>query len=142
MIEMIFILNIFCSFFMCGLIWLVQLVHYPFFSRAERSQFTEHIRFHGMRISFVVLPVMIAELISSILLTFYAPSFQTIHLIGLIVVILIWLSTFLLQVPQHAKLTGGFDEHAIRKLVHTNWIRTILWSVKSALSLYILLSIF
>jgi hypothetical protein len=44
-------------------------------------------------------------------------------------------------VPQHAKLTGGFDEHAIRKLVHTNWIRTILWSVKSALSLYILLSI-
>ncbi len=138
---MIFILNIFCSFFMCGLIWLVQLVHYPFFSRAERSQFTEHIRFHGMRISFVVLPVMIAELISSILLTLYAPSFQTIHLIGLIVVILIWLSTFLLQVPQHAKLTVGFDEHAIRKLVHTNWIRTILWSVKSALSLYILLSI-
>lgn len=139
--ELIFILNIFASFFLCGLIWQVQLVHYPFFSRADRSKFTEHIRFHGVRISFIVLPVMIVELISSALLTLYATSFQTVHLTGLILVILIWMSTFLLQVPQHAKLTEGYDEKAIQRLVHTNWIRTILWSVKSGLALYLILGV-
>lgn len=138
MIELITILNIFCSFFLCGLIWQVQFVHYPFFLRADRSNFTEHIRFHGVRISFIVLPVMIAELISSVLLTLYAPTFQAIHLLGLMIVLLIWASTFLLQVPQHAKLTEGFDEQAILKLVRTNWIRTVLWSVKSGLALYLI----
>lgn len=141
MIESILLLNIFSSFFLCGLIWMVQIVHYPFFLRADRAQFTEHIRFHGFRIAFIVLPVMIAELISSFLLTLYAPSFQTLHLLGLIVVILVWLSTFLLQVPQHAKLIVAFDEKAILKLIHTNWIRTILWSMKSVLAVYLLASV-
>lgn len=141
MIESILLINIFSSFFLCGLIWLVQLVHYPFFLRADRTQFTEHIRFHGFRISFIVLPVMIAELISSLFLTLYSPDFQTIHLFGLIVVLLIWVSTFLLQVPQHAKLVVNFDEKAILKLIHTNWIRTILWSIKSGFALYLIASI-
>tara|TARA_R100001143_G_scaffold44720_1_gene40085 strand:+ start:2095 stop:2532 length:438 start_codon:yes stop_codon:yes gene_type:complete len=141
MIDSILLVNIFSSFFMCGVIWLVQLVHYPFFFRADRTQFTEHIRFHGFRISFIVLPVMTLELISSILLTIYAPDFQALHLIGLIVVLLIWVSTFLLQVPQHAKLVDKFDENAILKLVRTNWIRTILWSIKSGLALYLIASI-
>lgn len=138
MIQSILLLNTFSSIFLCGLIWMVQLVHYPFFLRADRTQFTDHIRFHGFRISFIVLPVMITELISSILLTLYATEFQTIHLLGLIVVIMIWVSTFLLQVPQHAKLIVAFDEKAIRKLVRTNWIRTILWSFKSVLALYLI----
>lgn len=142
MIESILLLNIFSTFFMCGVIWMVQIVHYPFFLRTDQTHFTEHIRFHGFRISFIVLPVMTAELISSLLLTLYSPDFQTLHLIGLIMVLLIWVSTFLLQVPQHTELVVNFDEKAIQKLIHTNWIRTILWSVKSGLAVYLIASIF
>lgn len=140
MIDSILLLNLFSSIFLCGLIWMVQFVHYPFFLRADRARFTEHIRFHGFRIAFIVLPVMIAELLSSILLTLYAAEFQTLHLLGLITVILIWVSTFLLQVPQHAKLIIAFDEKAILKLVRTNWIRTLLWSFKAGLALYLIAS--
>ena len=141
MIDTFLLINIFSSIFLCGLIWLVQLVHYPFFLRTDRTQFTEHIRFHGFRISFLVLPVMTAELITSILLSIYEPDFKNLHLLGLIVVLLIWASTFLLQVPQHAKLVVKFDEKAILKLVRTNWIRTVLWSFKAGLAFYLIASI-
>ena len=46
---------------------------------------------------------------------------------------IIWLSTFLLQVPAHQKLTSGFDERIHRRLVATNWLRTFAWTARSTL---------
>ena len=48
----------------------------------------------------------------------------------LMMLIGIWLSTFLLQVPAHEKLILKKDNQIIARLVKTNWIRTILWSLK------------
>jgi hypothetical protein len=58
--------------------------------------------------------------------------------IGLALLAGIWLSTFLLQVPQHNVLLQGFAEEAHRKLVITNWIRTVLWSCRGILVLWML----
>lgn len=57
-------------------------------------------------------------------------QWQMDYLIPLITVLLIWLSTFLIQVPLHNALGVEKDTEAIRRLVQTNWIRTILWTVK------------
>jgi hypothetical protein len=46
-------------------------------------------------------------------------------------VVIIWLSTFLLQVPIHKKLRSGKEDSHIKRLVATNWIRTIAWSLKA-----------
>jgi len=46
-------------------------------------------------------------------------------------VVIIWLSTFTLQVPIHRRLQTGKDDARIRRLVSTNWIRTIAWTVKA-----------
>lgn len=43
----------------------------------------------------------------------------------------VWLSTFLLQVPIHGKLSGVKDDVLIERLVKTNWIRTAAWSIKA-----------
>jgi hypothetical protein len=52
---------------------------------------------------------------------------------GLLAVVAIWLSTALLQVPCHNRLMLAFDRDAIRLLVLTNWIRTLLWTARGVL---------
>jgi hypothetical protein len=57
---------------------------------------------------------------------------------GLVAVGMIWASTVFLQVPCHNRLLSGFDLAAYQRLVSTNWIRTVLWSVRGAVLLCIL----
>ena len=46
----------------------------------------------------------------------------------------IWLSTFAVQVPCHARLASGFSPAAWRLLVRSNWLRTGMWSARLALA--------
>jgi hypothetical protein len=57
---------------------------------------------------------------------------------GLGLLLLIWISTILLQVPQHRRLQAGFDPAVHRRLVSTNWLRTIFWSARAAIALALL----
>lgn len=142
MLTLALIANIFCSFALFGLIWCVQLVHYPFFLRTDKTNFIDHIGFHKYRISIIVIPLMTLELATSGILTFQSHQFVGWNTFGFIVVILIWLVTFFVQVPLHNQLSDGYDDSTVRKLINTNWIRTFLWSVKSFSSLVVLFSLF
>lgn len=135
--DIIYLLNLCSSCFMAGLIWFVQVVHYPSFFdfRTDEAAFEAFHGNHLFRTGIVVIPMMLAELGTSITLSLSASPVPKINIIGLAVVSLIWLSTFLLQVPAHNKLQNGFDEKVIGRLINTNWIRTILWSTKALLSL-------
>jgi hypothetical protein len=50
----------------------------------------------------------------------------------------IWICTFAVQVPLHHRLAQGFDRAVIEVLIHGNWIRTILWSLRAGLMLWAL----
>jgi hypothetical protein len=54
-------------------------------------------------------------------------------LTGLALLAVVWASTWLVQVPCHTRLAGGFDAAAHGRLVATNWIRTVGWSARTAL---------
>lgn len=139
MTEIIFLINLASSLFLTGLIWMVQIVHYPFFRFANENRFDEAMKFHRFRISFLVVPVMLAELISSVWLSIYAVEFSELHQAGLFTVLLIWLVTFISQVPRHSNLANGYQPDQISKLVKSNWARTGLWTLKSFITLFILL---
>jgi hypothetical protein len=49
-----------------------------------------------------------------------------------------WLSTFLVQVPLHARLGTGFDAAAHRRLVLSNSLRTLAWTGRGVLALVML----
>lgn len=119
---------------MCGLIWFVQIVHYPLFSRIPAAAFPDYARLHSRMTAWIVVPVMLVELGTGILLALQPasaipPSLAWANLAG---ILLTWLSTFLLQVPMHRRLARRFDHADHRRLVLTNWIRTILWSIRFA----------
>ena len=136
--EVTLILNLFSSFFLCGLIWTVQLVHYPSFHGFEKETYHEWMSLHKSRISFIVLPVMLTELGSSILLAISETTYSVLHQTGLGIVVLIWLITFFVQVPLHEKLSAGYRQEIVQKLVFSNRWRTLLWSIKSILGMYLL----
>ncbi len=46
----------------------------------------------------------------------------------------VWASTAFVQVPVHERVSRSFDVGVVRKLVATNWIRTIAWTVRTLLA--------
>ena len=54
------------SAFNTGLIWIVQLVHYPGFLRISPETYTSYQQFHMRAISFIVAPSMVLELVLTI----------------------------------------------------------------------------
>ena len=50
--------------FMVGVIWYVQLVHYPMFNEYDKSRFSRIHNRHQVLTTFVVGPMMLLEVIS------------------------------------------------------------------------------
>lgn len=125
---------------MVGLIWLIQIVHYPLFAKVSPEKFREYADDHQRLITFIVLPLMFVELGTSFLLWTSRPAnvTNTAVIAGIVLVLAIWASTFFLQVPQHAKLSLGFDAGAHASLVNSNWIRTIAWSLRGLLTAWMI----
>ena len=117
--------------YLCGLIWTIQLVHYPSFHFVDQVNFRRFYRLHYRRISAIVVPAMLAEFLCGIYLLFRKPSYgATLHLFLLGILVVIWTSTFLLQVPIHRRLQTTRSESTIKSLVNTNWIRTLGWTLR------------
>lgn len=135
MIDPIFIIHFVSTVFMTGVIWIIQVIHYPTFHFISKDLYFQFQDFHVKRITPIVAPLMLIELGTGIIL-----FFQNDHWIwkwNLILLSLIWLSTFTLSVPLHGKLGIQNSEQLKRKLVLTNWPRTLAWTVRTALiSLY------
>ena len=118
-----------------GVIWIVQLVHYPLFALADPTTFPEMATRHQRAISLIVVPLMLVELAGAIALLVWRPSAIPMWsaLGGLVLVVAVWLVTFLVQVPQHEMLLGGHDATVVAALVAGNWWRTALWSARGVL---------
>ena len=130
--------HLLCTIGMFGVIWIVQLVHYPLFDRVDRANFAAFEAAHSRQITWVVMPLMLGELATAMLLAFRMSGHPTawVWWTGLVMVGLLWLSTAVLSIPEHSRLGAGWDEAAYRRLVTTNWPRTILWTARSLLALY------
>jgi hypothetical protein len=105
------------------------MVHYPAFRDISAESFVEFEKMHTRNISILVMPLMLLELLAVVVLLAYDPQ-NLINIALFSMVLLIWLSTFLLSVPCHRKLSKGKDLQIINRLVQTNWVRTVLWSIK------------
>lgn len=118
---------------MAGLIWFVQVVHYPLFAAVGVEGFGAYEAQHQRRTSFVVGPAMAVEGVTALWLAAAPPVGlgRMLPLVGLALLAVIHASTVFLQVPQHSALSAGFDAGRARRLVRTNWVRTVGWSTRA-----------
>jgi hypothetical protein len=129
------ILNLAATLLMTGIIWVMQIVHYPLFSLVGKEQFVAYEWAHIQRISLLVMPIMLVEAGTALLLALQppAPQYGGWYWLALGILAIIWASTFFFQDSQHSVLARGFDAAAHESLVLTNWLRTVLWSARGIL---------
>jgi hypothetical protein len=125
---------------MVGLIWFVQVVHYPLFAAVGSRGFAQYEQRHQRRTSLVVGPLMAAEGVTAGWLAIAPPDglSRTLPVLGLAMLGVIHASTVLLQVPQHAALAGGYDSARVHRLIRTNWVRTVGWSFRGIIAVLML----
>ena len=133
------LLNFGLAAYLTGLIWTVQLVHYPGFARVEPAQFVQFHREHSTRISWAVMAPMLLELGAAGWLAWQGAALAPAARWGqLALVLLVWASTFFITVPFHNRLASGYSYVAIDGLVRTNWPRTLAWTARLGLLGYLM----
>ncbi len=132
--SLLFICHFAVTWALVGLIWTVQLVHYPLFAQVGSESFRRFHQRHTTQITWIVAPLMFIELSTMVwLLTNGASGWW---LVGSLVPLAgNWLSTWRIQVPIHTKLEAGFDVGVHQRLVATNWFRTVAWTSRGLLLL-------
>ena len=115
---------------MTGVIWVIQIVHYPSFHFIEKELYTAFQKFHMNKISIIVIPIMLAELITGMMLFLDKSSKSPFLIISFVILVLIWLITGVFFSKAHNELMTGYQELVVNQLVVMNWIRTLLWTLR------------
>ena len=123
------------TWFLMGLIWIVQVVHYPLMAEVGAESYSAYQQGHMQRITWVVAPTMVLEALTALWIAVDPPMTTSAGQawLGFGLVLGIWGATATLSVPAHGALLNGFDAQAHRRLVWSNWLRTLAWSARGAL---------
>ena len=138
--KAVFLVHLFSTQFMVGVIWFAQVIHYPLLGRVGKEAFVEYEEENTRRTGWVVIPIMAVELITALLLLWRQPAGLLPFCAWLNAALLggTWVSTFTLQGPYHNLLVKKFDPAVWHSLVRTNWIRTAAWTARGILLLLLL----
>jgi len=139
--EWVVVLNLIAAWTMTGVIWIVQLVHYPLLAVVGADRSVDVAVRHQRAISFVVGPPMAVEGVTTLWLLADRPDGVAVWLpwAGAVCVGVALLSTVLLSVPRHARMAAGPDPEVGAELVRTNWPRTIAWTMHGVVAMVVLL---
>jgi hypothetical protein len=124
------------TWFMVGLIWVIQIVHYPLFAAVDSGSFVTYERSHTTRMGRLLAIPALTEIVTAALLALDPPegvAAWSAWLAGSLLAA-IWVVTLLVQVPLHKRLSTGSDPESLRRLVRSNWARTVLWTFRGVLA--------
>ena len=130
------ILRLLFDFGLLVLIWIVQRIVYPSFLHYNSINLINWHKEYTSRLSFIVMPLMLGQLSISIYQLIMEINPYTV--LSIIIIIVIWVATFLQFVPIHAQISKGkASQKMLDSLVKKNWIRTFLWTVLFLYSLLV-----
>ena len=127
-IDTLYFIQIVCNSYLVSLVFMTQFITYPTFLHIDKDKFSEYYRKYVNNISFIVAPVMLIELLTLSLIAYLSSEFLIIK--SLFLLLVIWLTTFFIMIPSHNRISKSFNIKEIKSLINYNWIRTILWSFK------------
>jgi hypothetical protein len=125
---------------LAGLCWTVQLAVYPLFApligAAGAEVFRRHHAAYTRAMGWVAAPLMLIELALAIAWVAVATD-STFARAGLLLAGAIWLVTFACMVPLHTRLQAEPTEADARRLTALNWLRTVLWTVRAGMLVFV-----
>lgn len=132
MADVVLLLNLVATFTMVGVIWFVQVVHYPLLAVVPVESASTVAVDHQRRTGWVVMLPMTIEGFTTLGLLKWVPegvAWWVPWLNGVFLAVALG-CTVLLSVPRHARMAAKPDASVGRELVLTNWPRTIAWSAR------------
>ncbi len=122
-----------------GFQWTIRMVVYPQFGDVAAADFVAYERRHQQRVTWAVGPLFLALGLTTlgllVLRPTWAPGWAVVAAVALCAVILG--STALLAVPQHTRLSAGFDDLAYRRLLRVDTVRVLAAVADTALAAYL-----
>ncbi|MEP0271322.1 hypothetical protein [Ekhidna sp.] len=119
---------------MAGICWFVQVVHYPLFLQISDGDFPAYEK-KNYRTAYLTVTLMVIELLSGSFLLFWMSG--TLFFYNMLLLFVIEISTILFQIPIQIGLSRKSSSAQKLRLIQTNWIRTILWTLRSMILLKI-----
>lgn len=138
LVDLIFLVHVAATLMLTGIVWFIQVDHYPLLRYIDRPSFIRYEAAHTRLAMSLGVGLLVVESVTGGLLLWRRPAGVTIGqaLSGLVLLGMVWGSTLCLQIPQHRILAGGFDETAYRKLVMSNWVRTLSYTARMCVILW------
>jgi hypothetical protein len=127
--------------FLAGVIWTIQVVHYPMFARLGPAGFPAAMADHGRRITGVIVGPWALQGATTVWLLARPPVGVPSVLVWTAAVLaaLPLVVTLAASIPAHRQLGSGFDAAAHARLLATNWLRTVAWTAHAGVAVAILL---
>lgn len=131
--------NLSATLFLTGLVWFLQIVHLPLMLRASKLDFANFARIQRFRNTFLMAGPMLVEAVTGMWLWYDTPEgFSGGNLFrGAVLIVILWIVTLVGIVPLHSHLIDGYDESAIRSLMRRNWVRTVCWTLRAAMMIWV-----
>jgi hypothetical protein len=139
--ETIFLLiNLLSTVLIAGIMWFVQLVHYPLFNAIPARNLINYGYYHTRKISGIIKPLFIVDFTTLLLLLILLGSNLSTNLmmVNIVIFIITVILTQIVFIPIHQKLSKSPNSQTISQLIRLNWIRTLIWSLKVVFMLIII----
>jgi len=143
MAEVVLIVNFVATAVMTGVIWFVQWVHYPLLATVPIDRAAETAVEHQRRTGQVLALPMAVEGVTTLWLLVNRPEAVSLILpwLGAVLLAVALGSTVFLSVPLHSKMATTPTVDVGRRLVVTNWPRTVAWSARAVVCAVMLLQV-
>lgn len=130
------------TWFLVGLIWTIQVAHYPSFDAIDRAQYRHFQSAHMTKMGTLVGPPWLVEGLGVLVVFLLAPTATTrlLAVAGGVLEAVVIVVTLVVSIPAHERLSEGFDEAALERLVRTNWWRTWAWTARGVIALVLVVS--
>jgi hypothetical protein len=141
-VNALLLANAAATLFMVGLTWFVQVVHYPLFSFVGERGFAEYHRLHSSRTTWVVLPPMVVEIVTSFLLLIEPPAGEAVlTAAGAALALLTWGLTAV-AASAHGRIgRDGLTPRSLGGLLAGSRVRTAVWTAHGAVVLGLLAAV-
>ncbi|MEP6955163.1 MAG: hypothetical protein ABI950_13980 [Solirubrobacteraceae bacterium] len=118
-----------------GLIWTIQVVHYPLFAHVGEGEWRAYEREHQRRITFVVAPLMLVNVALAVAVVIAGDGAAALRWANLALAAGVFAATALVYSPLHGHLGETHDRTAIDHLVTLNWWRTAAWTAQAGVAI-------
>jgi hypothetical protein len=130
------VLHALATWFLVGMIWTVQYVHYPLFANVGAENYVEFQAEHVSRIGVVLAVPWIAEGVATLGLLMFARRGRELVVVSLgaaAAAAVLVISGFV-SAPAHGALADGFETVVHERLLDWNLVRSLLWSFKGGVA--------